>query len=94
VASDREQIGALEELHCWTPDTVAKRFAYKTSGLHLLLLRVYQLPQTYMLPMLKRYAGCRSWVELAEALSTAGAVPVVDEDSFTQQVRCIKDTLT
>jgi len=90
---DREQLSALEGLHCWTPETVAKRFAYKTPGLHLFLLRVYQLPQTYTLPMLKRYAGCRSWVELGESLHTAGAVPVMSEDSFAQQVRRIKDTL-
>jgi len=89
--NDRAQLSTLEGLHCWTPDTIAKRFAYKTPGLHLFLLRVYQLPQTYTLPMLKRYAGCRSWVELGESLSTAGAVPVVSEDSFTQQVRDIKD---
>src|SRR5712671_27305 len=81
---DREQLSALEGLHCWTPDTVAKRFAYKTPGLHLFLLRVYQLPQTYTLPMLKRYVGCRSWVELGESLSTTDAVPVMSEDAFTQ----------
>lgn len=90
---DREQLSALEGLHCWTTDSVAKRFAYKTPGLHLFLLRVYQLPQTYTLPMLKRYAGCRSWVELGESLPTAGAIPMMSEDSFAQQVRCIKAAL-
>src|SRR5262249_12315140 len=39
---DREQLGSLERLHCWTADTVAKRFAYKTPGLYLFLLRIYQ----------------------------------------------------
>lgn len=78
----RERVEALAGLHCWTPETVEKRFTYKTLGLYLFMLRVYQLPQSYNLPMLKRYAGCRSWVELDESLSTAGAKPVLGDQTF------------
>ncbi len=87
------RLAELEGLHCWTQDTVAKRFAYKSPGLYLFLLRVYQLPQAYTLPMLKRYAGCRSWVELGEPLSTAGAAPVMNEGRFYQEARAIKERL-
>jgi hypothetical protein len=87
------RIAELEGLHCWTQDTVAKRFAYKIPGLYLFLLRVYQLPRAYTLPMLKRYAGCRSWVELGESLSTAGATPVVADEVFARRVEQIKKKL-
>lgn len=89
----REPVDALTGLHCWTSDTVEKRFAYKKPGLYLFMLRVYRLPQPYCLPLLKRYAGCRSWVELGETLSTAGATPVLDDESFTRQVRRVQERL-
>lgn len=88
-----ERVTALAGLHCWTPDTIEKRFNYKKPGLFLFLLRVYALPHPHTLPMLKRYAGCRSWVELGEELSTGGAAPVLSDRSFAQQSSQIKDRL-
>ena len=89
----RECVEALAELHCWTPETVEKRFTYKTAGLYLFVLRVYQLPQLCFLPMHKRYAGCRSWVDLDESLSTDGATPVLDEQTFAKRANAIKARL-
>ncbi|MGH7964669.1 MAG: DUF1802 family protein [Candidatus Binatia bacterium] len=90
----RDRLDALAGLHCWTPETVAQRFVYgKTPGIHLFILRVYRLPQAYTLPLLKRYGGCRSWVELEQSLSTEGAVPVLDEEAFAEQRRQIKEKL-
>lgn len=90
----REHLEALAGLHCWTPETVAKRFTYKTSGLYCFTLRVYRLPRAYSLPMLKRYAGCRSWVELDESLSMEGSAPVLDDDTFATQAHEIKSRLS
>ena len=90
----RERLTALSGLHCWTPETVAHRFAYgKVPGLHLFVLRVYRLPQTVTLSLLKRYGGCRSWVELAEALSTSGATPVLSDAAFAERRGEIRDRL-
>ncbi len=90
----REQLATLDGLHCWTPETIEKRFTYKTPGLYLFLLRMYRLPQAYTLPMLKRYAGCRSWVELGAPLSTAGAAPVLDDKTFAMKMSEIKARLS
>jgi len=90
-----ERLVALADLHCWTPETVRQRFAYGTrAGLHLFILRVYRLPQPHVLPLLKRYGGCRSWVDLAEPLSTAGATPVVNDAAFAERIRQIRDRLS
>lgn len=87
----RDYLSALSPLHCWTPETIAHRFAYgKTAGLYLFVLRVYRLPQAQVLPLLKRYGGCRSWVELAEKLSTAGATPVLPDAAFAERLREIR----
>jgi len=83
-----ERLAALADLHCWTPETVRQRFAYGTrAGLHLFVLRIYRLPQPHILPLLKRYGGCRSWVDLADSLSTAGATPVLNDVTFAERVR-------
>jgi hypothetical protein len=89
----RERVEALAGLHCWTAETVEKRFTYKKPGLYLFMLRVYQLPQVYTLPSLKRYVGCRSWVDLAESLGTEGAAPVLDDEAFAARVREVNDRL-
>lgn len=89
-----ERALTLAGLHCWTQETIEKRFNYRKPGLYLFLLRIYALPRPHILPMLKRYAGCRSWVELGEELSIEGATPVVDDYAFAQRVRHIKDCLS
>jgi hypothetical protein len=84
----QERLAALADLHCWTAETVRQRFAYGTrAGLHLFVLRIYRLPQPHILPLLKRYGGCRSWVDLAESLSTTGATPVLSDATFAERVR-------
>ena len=90
----RESLTALAGLHCWTPETVAQRFAYgKTAGLHLFVLRVHRLHQPYTLPLLKRYGGCRSWVDLEEPLGTADAVPVLNDAIFAERVDQVREKL-
>lgn len=91
----QDRLDALAPLHCWTPETTRLRFAYgKTLGLHLFVLRVYRLPQAQLLPVEKRYGGCRSWVELDRSLATAGATPVLDEATFVERQREIRTQLS
>ena len=80
----REELPALllSHLHCWSEDTVRKRFNYRDPGLHLLVVRVHRLPKPHEIAELPAYEGCRSWVELEKPLSTAGSAPVLDEASF------------
>jgi len=72
----------LAHLHLWSEETVRQRFSYREPGLFVLAVRVYRAPQAFVLPEKATYAGCRSWVELDEELSTARAVPVLDDKAF------------
>jgi hypothetical protein len=72
----------LAHLHLWSEDTVRQRFAYREPGLYLLPVRVYRAPQGFDLPDTPVYAGCRTWVQLDQALPTAGAVPVLADEAF------------
>jgi hypothetical protein len=72
----------LAHLHLWSEDTVRKRFEYRTPGIYVLPVRVYRAAEVHELPDTAEYQGCRSWVELDRALSTAGAMPVLPESDL------------
>jgi hypothetical protein len=44
-----------------------------------------------LVPLLndRRYAGCRSWVDLLDEVSIAGSKPAIEEDSFELQRQAI-----
>lgn len=78
----------------WNELFLEKRYAYKPHlPLAVLALRVYRLPRSLRLPLLDRYAGCRSWVELEEALPTAGAKPVLEGSEFDRRRDALRDHL-
>ena len=73
----------LEGLHALTRETVESRFAYRGRPyLHVLVLRAYRLPEPHVIPNTLDYEGCVSWVELDDALPTAGAQPVLMDAEF------------
>jgi hypothetical protein len=72
----------LAHLHFWSEETVRKRFAYRTPGLFVMPVRVYQAAQPFELPDTAYYQGCRSWVELERALPTEGATPVRTDEQM------------
>ncbi|MET0396718.1 MAG: DUF1802 family protein [Longimicrobiaceae bacterium] len=73
----------LDGLHPLTPETVESRFAYRGKPyLHVLLVRFFRLPEPHVIPVTLDYEGCVSWVELDDALPTAGAQPVLLDGEF------------
>jgi hypothetical protein len=80
----REELPALllSHLHCWSEETVRKRFNYRMPGLHLLVVRVHRAPTAHEIAELAAYEGCRSWVDLQTPLPTEGSTPVLDDESF------------
>ena len=73
----------LDGLHPLTPDTVESRFAYRDRPyLHVLLVRAFRLPEPHVIPVTLDYEGCVSWVELDDALPTAGVQPVLLDGEF------------
>jgi hypothetical protein len=74
--------------HIWREEVVAERFSRGNEpGLHALVVRVYRLPEVVEVPNLPAYAGCKSWIELAEDVSTEGAQPVLIEPAFQKESR-------
>ena len=80
------QLAALEPLHVYGPETIRQRFAYRRPGLFLLAVRIYSVPAEHAIPTWPELAGCRTWVELPQPLSTAGLQPVLDDEQFTARL--------
>ena len=88
------RIREISEEFVWNELFLEKRYAYKPHlPLAVLALRVYRLPRSLRVPLLERYAGCRSWVELEEALPTEGAQPVLDDSVFERRRESLRDHL-
>ena len=80
--SDEDSVRALDAVHVLSDETVRQRFFYRQPGLWGLVVRVFKAPQTFELAETPDIAGCRSWVELPQLLSTEGITPVVGDEAF------------
>ncbi len=88
-----EALRALEDLHVWTEETIARRFAYRKPGLWVLGVRVFRSPRPATIAMTPEHAGCKTWVTLDTPMSTAGLVPVVDEAQLARRLDRIRSAL-
>jgi len=91
---DAACVQALNGLHIWTDKTIAERYQWgRHQGIFLIGVRVHRLPATWLVPMLESYGGCKSWVELASPLPTAGAEPVLDDAAFREKLGRVRKAL-
>lgn len=80
--SDHGQLMRLQDFHIWTEAFADERLKWKrTKPLHVLLLRVYKLPQPVALPVDPAWYGCKSWIHLGE-IPTANAVAALSDSEF------------
>ena len=85
--SEPESLEAIDPYHIWTPEYAESRFRWRPKKpLTVLVLRVYLLPEPVELPYSETYGGCKSWIELEEPVSVAGARSALDDESFERLV--------
>ena len=93
--SAAETVAALLPYHIWNEEFASTRLQWKPrQPLYVLLLRTYKLPQVREIEYSPEYGGCKSWIDLAEPISIAGAVPVLDDAIYTQQVGEIRSIVS
>lgn len=91
-----EKVAALESLHVWKEEVVRERFAWnEESCLHIALVRIYVLPQTWSFPYERGYGGCRSWVKLpvAGAELESNVVPVLGDEAWDEIAKKMRSIL-
>lgn len=85
--TEAPSVVALLPHHIWNAQFAKERFGWKPrSPLYVLLLRTYKLAQAQAIPYHPTYGGCRSWIDLAESVITAGSTPSLSETEYAQQV--------
>jgi len=55
---------SLAPLHILSIEVVRERFGYKGDGLNVAFVRVFEVSPVWVLQTEKRFAGCRSWIDL------------------------------
>ena len=93
--SEAETVAALLPYHIWNEEFASTRLKWKPrQPLYVLLLRTYKLPGVREIQYLPEYGGCKSWIDLAEPISIAFSVPVLDDAIYTQQVGEIRSIVS
>jgi hypothetical protein len=94
VVKDEERLGEIAREHIWNDEYIRMRLDFNPyDSLYVMLLRAYRLPERFETPMRPEYAGCKSWVTLERMLSTAGAVPAIEEAEFARRRMAIRRAL-
>lgn len=86
-----EKLKALRPHHILADSVVEERFKrWEQEGVHALMVRVYSLREPVRLPEIESYAGCKSWLTLAEQVPLDGVVPVLSDTDFDHKLGQIK----
>ena len=82
--SEACQVRALDAFHIWSKEFPVKRFNWKPRHpLKLMIVRAYKLDPPVTVPVEASYAGCKSWVDLADAIDLTDLTPALSDSEFT-----------
>ncbi|MGB3766832.1 MAG: DUF1802 family protein [Phormidesmis sp.] len=95
LTTDEHKVSALADFHIWQPQLAQERLKWKPQQpLYVMALRVYRLPEPVIIPWTESYKGCRSWVDLDEALVIERALPAIAEMEYKAEVAKIEALLS
>lgn len=81
----------LEPFHIYHDAFLAQRLKWQPEQpLVLVVVRAFRLASPERLPLVDRYAGCKSWVELDRPVALQGAQPVLDVQTFDERLQRIQ----
>jgi hypothetical protein len=74
----RRALDLLSDLYVWDAPLLDMRFAYRPEKpLYLVVVRAFALSTPVTIPNTIEYAGCKSWVPLAQSIDVSGAQPAL-----------------
>ncbi len=81
--------------HIWRDGVIAERFDWgREQGIYAMAVRVRRLPEPVELPLLEKYGGCKSWVELDAELDFGATTPVLENEQFQKKLAAFREALT
>jgi hypothetical protein len=91
--SDSEQLGGLSDFHILSREVIEERFRFgEPPGIHVGFARIYRMSSPWILPMEKRFGGCRSWVELPAAPEVS-MEPVLSDEENQRRSESLRELL-
>jgi hypothetical protein len=95
LTHDLDALLALSDLYAWSEDYIRMRMAYKPrKPMNVVIVRAYRLPATIDVPVEEHFAGCKSWVPLAEAVPLDGSTPALDDAEHRARVERVATVLS
>ena len=95
--ADWRRIEKLAPYHAWTEAVIYDRFGWgKDEGIFVIVARVFRLAEARVIPVLKEYGGCKSWIDLQAdaAPSLEGKAPVLIDAEFEKQLEDVQRCLS
>src|SRR5262245_23132229 len=94
TVTELDRLRAIEGEHGLAWGAVESRFHYRDRPVvQVVAARVSTLREPVVVPELRRYQGCVSWVALESGISVAGAAPAVDDATLRARVERIEQVL-
>src|SRR5262245_14530217 len=94
TVTNLERLRAIEGEHGLAWNAVASRFHYRDNPVvQVVAVRVSALREPVVVPELRRYQGCVSWVALENPVAVNDATPAVDDATLRARVMRIEQTL-
>ena len=85
-SSDAATMAALFPFHIWNEVFVAERLQWKPNRpIEVLLLRVYTLPQPQVIAYDAAYGGCKSWLDLMQAIVLDDSTPALEDADYRKR---------
>jgi hypothetical protein len=92
--ADANILPKLQGLHGWSEGVIRERFHYKRPGLFALFVRIFELPDVILVENSPQFAGCRSWVELPDALPTTRLRPVLSDAAHAARREAFQERIS
>lgn len=88
--TDEALLPRLADLQILTGDTLLERFHYRRPALFVLTVRIYRRAEPITLRESPHFAGCKTWVDLEQDLTTDGLVPVLNDAAHNEREIAIR----
>ena len=83
----------LEPFHVLSKECIGSRFAYRTPGLTVMLIKIHKVLEPVEIDETPFYLGCKSWANLESPLNAIDSTPVLDSKVFSSEIVKIKSLI-
>lgn len=94
ASADPTLVKRLEPFHIYNDAFLQQRLKWQPQQpLVIAVIRAFRLSAPQVVPVIDRYAGCKSWVDLDHPIAVEQAQPVLDDTAFHARLQTIRSML-